>query len=279
MSHWGPQSVTAGLFGVVMVLIGVLGISTIGREFALLARIRRAGVSVTGTVVKHVKGSRVDRPVIRFADQRGRYVEFTPKRAFRSKFVPEGERFFVRYLVDEPEKARLAKEEAQPGSLFVFTLVCLGFLVVGLLLMVGVVPPSAHGAKVRSGPDAKLVILAMSSLVGLCVLGFGSFRIRSVLAMRRDGVTTTGTVVRVFSERAGEGEQRKAVIEFVDTNQRRIQFVANSPSRSAGGPVPVAYWPGRPEQARIASVSRLATSVAVATLFFAVVDGLLLFRT
>lgn len=265
--------------GGIMIVLGALGLMTIGREFSLLARIRSSGVSATGTVVGHVKRRKgVDRPVIRFTDQRGQHVDFTPQRALLTKFVPEGEQFPVRYLADEPQKARLANEEAQSRSLLVFTLVCLGLLVAGLLLMTGMLPSGKHGAKTHSGPQARIVILTVMSVAGLCILGFGSYRIFSTLAMRRNGITTTGKVVRMWrtSVNGGRG-QRKAAIEFVDTNQRRIQFVTGNPPRSVGSTVQVAYWPDRPDQARLASVSRLAFSLAVPTLFCALVGGLLLF--
>lgn len=266
-------------FGTIMIGLGVLGIMTVGRELSLLARIRSSGVSATGTVVGHAKRRKgVDRPVIRFADQRGQHVEFTPQRALLTKFVPEGEQFPVRYLADEPQKARLANEEAQPRSLLVFTLLCLGLLVAGLLLMTGMLPSGKHDVKTRSGPQARLVILTVMSVVGLCILGFGSYRIFSTLTMRRNGITTTGKVIRVWRTGAKGGRgQRKAAIEFVDTNQRRIQFVTGNPPRSVDSPVQVAYWPDRPDQARLASVSRLAFSLAVPTLFCALMVGLLLF--
>lgn len=278
MLHGGSNlSGNAMPFGVVMIALGALGLWTNGRELTLLRRIQRTGATATGTVVRHIKGFRgVDRPVIRFANQRGHYVDFTPRRALRSTFVHEGEQFPVRYLIDEPHYPRLANEEAQPRSVLLSTLVFAGFMILGLVLLaISLTPSASQGGQVHSGSTTKSVSLVVASVAGLCILGFGGYRIRSTLVMRRDGITTTGRIVREYSERVGEGY--KAVIEFVDTKQRRRQFVANSPSRSAGGTVPVTYWPDRPDKARVASVSRTTYSVAVGTLFCALVVCVMLF--
>ena len=266
-------------FGVIVIGFGALGLVGLGREFSLLARIRSSGVSATGTVVGHAgRRKGVDRPVIRFADHRGQHVEFTPQRALMTEFVPEGEQFPVLYLADEPQKARLANEEARPRSLLVLTLLCLGLVVAGLLLMTGALPSGKHGVKTHSGPQARNVILTVMSAAGLCFLGYGSYRISSTLRMRRSGITTTGKVIRVWRTNVSGGRgQRKAAVEFVDANQRRIQFVTGNPPRSVDRPVHVVYWPDRPDQARLASVSRFAFSMAVPTLFCALMVGLLLF--
>lgn len=108
--HWESLSTTHGpesnpLFGIILVGIGGVAAWAIGREWALLVRMRNEGITATGTVVKHVrpKGwNGVGRPVIRFADQRGQQVEFSPRRALQRRFVPAGERFSVRYLADAP---------------------------------------------------------------------------------------------------------------------------------------------------------------------------------
>lgn len=261
--HWESLSTTHGpasspLFGMILVGIGGVAAWAIGREWALLVRMRHEGITATGTVVGHVrpKGwNGVDRPVIRFADQRGQQVEFSPRRALQRRFVPEGEQFSVRYLADAPQRARLANEESRPASLLVFTVISLVLLGLGVLMLTGV-------PVWRNPHTTRLVAAVGCSLFGLAALGFGACQVRRLRLMRRDGITTTGTVVRHFvSGGDAESRTRKSVIEFFDTNHRRCQLVGDD--LPIGATVPVIYYLHHPGQARIDSVSRLVRNTTL----------------
>ncbi|MFB7054115.1 DUF3592 domain-containing protein [Streptomyces vinaceus] len=91
----------------------------------------------------------------------------------------------------------------------------------------------------------------LCAFVGAALLGVGVYEWAVVSRLRRDGVRTQGTVVRVVVD---DGAQRP-VIEFTAPGGHLIEF---SPTTSGvglgldvGSTVPVAYPPGRPQTARV----------------------------
>jgi hypothetical protein len=271
------------VFAVIVMGVALLGLWAICREFLLLARLRRNGVRTTGTVTGHLRGSgSVDRPVIEFSDRHGRPVEYSPSWGGQKKFVPLGNQVAVAYLAEDPRKARLAGSETRRGSLVLGALVCSVFLALGLLLVTGVLPQSSESPLFGLDADSPMtwfVALAMQ-VPGVLMIGYGIHRRRSLNALRRDGVAATGTVVRVFGER--DEEERRAVVEFLDWNHRRIQVVVSSPSRSVtvGTQVPLVYRPDSPENAQLASSSDASRSLRFGVVLFlatVVAGGLILF--
>jgi hypothetical protein len=271
------------VFAVILTGVALLGFWAICREFLLLARLRRNGVRTTGTVTGHLRGSgSVDRPVIEFSDRHGRPVRYSPSWGGQKKFVPLGNQVAVAYLADDPRKARLAGAETRRGSLVLGALVCSVFLALGLLLVTGVLPQSSESPLFSPDADSPmtwLVALAIQ-VPGVLMIGYGIRRLRSLNALRGDGVAATGTVVQVFGER--DEEERRTVVEFPDWNHRRIQVVVSSPSRSVtvGTQVPLVYRPDSPESAQLASSSDASRSLLFGVVLFlatVVAGGFILF--
>lgn len=122
-----------------------------------------------------------------------------------------------------------------------FTLISLVLLGLGVLMLTGV-PVWRHP------PTTRLVVAVGCLLFGLAALVFGTCQVRRLRLMRRDGITTTGTVVRHFvSGGDSESRTRKSVIEFFDTNHRRCQLVGDG--LPIGATVPVIYYLHHPGQA------------------------------
>jgi hypothetical protein len=88
------------------------------------------------------------------------------------------------------------------------------------------------------------------------------------------GITTTGAVVREFTESGGgdSGRVRKSVIEFFDANQLRFQFAGRL--FSVGSEVPVVYYPG---WARVYEAWRPVWNMTVSAVFLLAISAFLLF--
>jgi hypothetical protein len=94
----------------------------------------------------------------------------------------------------------------------------------------------------------------MGILLGLCLLGFGSFRLWRSLQLRMKGLFTVGTVIDVEMR----GSFSTLVVRFKTTRNKSIvfrpggwRFIFMSSFYRVGASVPILYDPNNPRDAVI----------------------------
>lgn len=265
------------VFGAFFAIVGLgciaLSVWTVRRA----RRLRRNGISTTGVVVDHVpREDHLDRSLIRFTDEHGRDFEFTSD--WPNRFVPAGDQLPVVYDPDKPQNATirsaLKRRWVYAGFAASFA-VGSAFLMSGVLLtMEGIssetkIIPVAIHIPIPDYP-AQVTFSFLSLALSLIPLVYSGWKIRRLFILRQAGLKTTGTVTRTIKTEDGfelqigpfsnEGS-RKPVIDFIDSRNRRIQFLGDRGPRSIGAKVAVAYLRDQPHIAVVAPPLRNATSL------------------
>ena len=111
------------------------------RDFLVMRRLRRHGISTWGVVVDNVRVRSHDSgpswaPVIAFTDQRGYRVEFTTQMRGSGMGLATGRQVPVVYMADNPQVARVSMWRHTVGPVLFVLLGGLAFLGVAVLLAV-----------------------------------------------------------------------------------------------------------------------------------------------
>lgn len=232
-----------------------------------LWRLRKRGVKTIGTVIDHVLprqpfGKGFDRPVIAFADLQGRQRTMTPD--IESRFFPVDEHIPLVYLPDKPQCAKLSSDTSR-RSLPVFLIIVLLFSLALFGWLTGMLPTT---------DEIFAAIIIFVSLGFLASIGRNFQRLST---LHRHGVRTTGTATRMYAKSDVEAG---VVIDFFDSQNRRIQFASELESHTVGNRVPVVYLRDDPTGADIDTPLRNVRSLIVPTLIclaFTAAGALILF--